>query len=117
VWPTVWLRGATLVCLQMHDSAPCRLGLATTWSGDLWGLRKELIPWLTYHAYLGISRLYILYEGSDPRALRVSKHYAACRIRHTNMTRNRASRCTKLSSQHIVLTVALVGVLSVVLVC
>lgn len=57
----------------MHDSAPCRLGLATTWSGDLWGLRKELIPWLTYHAYLGVSRLYILYEGSDPRALRVSK--------------------------------------------
>lgn len=55
----------------MHDAAPCRLGLVTTWSGDLWGLRKELIPWITYHAYLGVSRLYILYEGKDPRTLRV----------------------------------------------
>lgn len=57
--------------LQMHDAAPCRLGLVTTWSGDLWGLRKELIPWITYHAYLGVSRLYLLYEGSDWRTLRV----------------------------------------------
>ena len=61
----------------MHDSAPCRLGLVTTWSGDLWGLRKELIPWLTYHAYLGVSRLYVLYEGSDEPTLRVSAAAAA----------------------------------------
>lgn len=64
---------AVVLALQMDDSAPCKLALATTWSGDLWGLRKELIPWLTYHAYLGVSKLYVLYEGSDPRTLRVSR--------------------------------------------
>jgi len=57
--------------VQMDDAAPCRLALTTTWSGDLWGLRKELIPWLTYHSYLGVSRLYVLYEGTDMRTLRV----------------------------------------------
>lgn len=64
----------------MHDSAPCRLGVVTTWSGDLWGLRKELIPWLTYHAYLGVSRLYVLYEGSDEPTLRVSSRSKQQRV-------------------------------------
>jgi hypothetical protein len=63
---------------QMHDAAPCSLGLVTTWSGDLWGLRKELIPWLTYHAYLGVSRLYVLYEGNDPRTLQVRAEDGGC---------------------------------------
>jgi hypothetical protein len=55
----------------MNDSAPCSIALVTTWSGDLWGLRQELVPWLTYHAVLGISRLYVLYEGSDHMTLHV----------------------------------------------
>jgi hypothetical protein len=79
----------------MDDSAPCKLALATTWSGDLWGLRKELIPWLTYHAYLGVSKLYVLYEGSDPRTLRVSGAVAdtstcpavPCSIANLHLTR------------------------------
>jgi hypothetical protein len=64
--------------MQMHDAAPCKLALVTTWSGDLWGLRKELLPWLTYHAYLGVSRLYVLYEGNDQRTLQVRAQGHGC---------------------------------------
>lgn len=28
----------------------------TTWGGDVWGLRRELIPWIQYHTAVGISR-------------------------------------------------------------
>lgn len=58
--------------LQMYEEAPCSLALATTWSGDLWGLRRELLPWLTYHALQGVSRVYVMYDGADKNTLTVS---------------------------------------------
>lgn len=63
-----------LVCLlnvQMHEDAPCQIGLVATWSGDLWGVRREVLPWITYHAQLGVSRVYMLYDGSDQNTLTV----------------------------------------------
>lgn len=50
---------------QMADDAPCHIGMVTTWSGDLWGIRREMLPWITYHAQLGVSKLYVLYDGND----------------------------------------------------
>lgn len=55
----------------MHAETPCKLGLVTTWSGDLWGLRRELLPWLTYHALQGVSKIYVMYEGGDKNTLTV----------------------------------------------
>ena len=49
----------------MADDAPCHIGMVTTWSGDLWGIRREMLPWITYHAQLGVSKLYVLYDGND----------------------------------------------------
>eukprot|EP00878_Enallax_costatus_P008075 GHUV01008445.1.p1 GENE.GHUV01008445.1~~GHUV01008445.1.p1 ORF type:complete len:900 (+),score=338.15 GHUV01008445.1:421-3120(+) len=63
------LEYAQAVLTQMHEEAPCRLGLVTTWSGDLWGLRRELLPWLTYHALQGVSKIYVMYEGGDKNTL------------------------------------------------
>lgn len=28
----------------------------TTWSGDVWALRRELLPWLQWHAAAGVTR-------------------------------------------------------------
>ncbi|KAI8462626.1 MAG: hypothetical protein J3K34DRAFT_447341 [Monoraphidium minutum] len=47
--------------------APCSIAAQTTWAGDVWALRRELLPWLQYHAALGVSRLYLLYDGTDAR--------------------------------------------------
>lgn len=66
--------------LQTAVSAPCSLALVTTWAGDLWGLRRELVPWLTYHAQLGVSRLYVLYEGGDANTLSVRRRCRALRV-------------------------------------
>ncbi|GBF98049.1 glycosyltransferase-like [Raphidocelis subcapitata] len=45
---------------------PCAVALHTTWSGDAHALARQLLPWLSYHAALGVSRLYLLYDGDDP---------------------------------------------------
>lgn len=34
----------------------CSLALHTTWAGGLAALRAELLPWMTYHAAVGVSR-------------------------------------------------------------
>jgi hypothetical protein len=48
---------------------PCAVALHTTWSGDARALARQLLPWLSYHAALGASRLYLLYEGDDPAVI------------------------------------------------
>eukprot|EP00879_Flechtneria_rotunda_P005303 GHRR01005589.1.p1 GENE.GHRR01005589.1~~GHRR01005589.1.p1 ORF type:complete len:720 (+),score=275.87 GHRR01005589.1:145-2304(+) len=63
------LEYALTMMKQAKYNNPCSLALVATWSGDLWGLRRELIPWLTYHAQLGVSKLYVLYEGGDTNTL------------------------------------------------
>jgi len=65
---------------QTRKKASCKLALVTTWAGDLWGLRRELVPWLTYHAQLGVSHLYVLYEGGCKNTLTV--RCSCCCVSH-----------------------------------
>jgi hypothetical protein len=64
-------------CAQMNDDAPCHVGMVTTWSGDLWGIRREMLPWITYHAQLGVSKIYVLYDGTDRNTHTVGAWFAA----------------------------------------
>ncbi len=49
-----------------------RVALVATWAGDVWGLRRELLPWMTYHAHLGVEHFYV---GAPPAA-----GMAGCRV-------------------------------------
>ena len=45
--------------------------MQTTWAGDAWALRRELLPWMAYHARLGASAFYVLYDGADADVVKV----------------------------------------------
>lgn len=70
-------------------AAPKTAGLAavaifTTWMGDVKALRRELLPWLSVHAALGVVRFYILYDGTDAEVvlrLGAISHVAAFSLR------------------------------------
>lgn len=40
-------------------SARGRVAVVTTWAGDVWGLRRELLPWMMYHAHAGVEHFYV----------------------------------------------------------
>lgn len=50
-----------------HGRPPAQVAIFTTWSGDLWGLRRELLPWMMYHTQLGVCKFYVLYDGTDAK--------------------------------------------------
>ncbi|GMH41555.1 hypothetical protein BSKO_09465 [Bryopsis sp. KO-2023] len=43
----------------------------TTSAAGFMGVRKELLPWIQYHTEMGISHFYVLYDGSDAKAVEV----------------------------------------------
>lgn len=42
-----------------------RVGSYTMWSGDLWGLRRTMLPFLQWHTQIGVCKYYIAYPGRD----------------------------------------------------
>lgn len=54
---------------QEEKMTNVRVAIVTTTSVDIWGLRRELLPWMQYHTELGVSRYYILYDGNDPQVV------------------------------------------------
>lgn len=59
-----------------------RLAIATTTSVDLLGIRQELLPWMQYHTELGVTKFYILYDGSDPAAVEALSSIRHCEVIH-----------------------------------
>lgn len=55
--------------LQASILARCPITVQTTWSGDVWLLRQEFLPWAQYHAAVGVSRIMVMYDGKDAKAL------------------------------------------------
>lgn len=49
----------TVCALQVQASVPLHACLAATISADVWGVRRELLPWLQYHTELGAARFYV----------------------------------------------------------
>lgn len=43
----------------MQAGESLRVCLAATVSADMWGVRRELLPWLQYHTQLGASHFYV----------------------------------------------------------
>jgi hypothetical protein len=39
---------ADLMSKAAVSTAPCVIALQTTWAGDAWGLRRELLPWCAW---------------------------------------------------------------------
>ncbi|PRW56345.1 glycosyltransferase-like protein [Chlorella sorokiniana] len=56
---------------EVQAGVPLRACLAATTSADVWGVRRELLPWLQYHTELGAARFYLLYDGQDVEAVRL----------------------------------------------
>lgn len=36
-----------------------RVGSYTMWSGDLWGLRRTMLPFLQWHTQIGVCKYYV----------------------------------------------------------
>ena len=43
----------------MQAGVSLRACLAATISSDVWGVRRELLPWLQYHTELGAAHFYV----------------------------------------------------------
>lgn len=59
-------RSPFLCAPQVQAGVPLRACLAATTSADVWGVRRELLPWLQYHTELGVAHFYVSghWEGS-----------------------------------------------------
>lgn len=55
--------------LETYDNG-ARIAIASTVSVDVWGLRREILPWISYMQEIGIRKFYLLYDGSDSDAVR-----------------------------------------------
>ncbi|PNW84033.1 hypothetical protein CHLRE_04g218450v5 [Chlamydomonas reinhardtii] len=42
----------------------------TVWNGNLWGLRRSLLPWMQYHTQLGVCKFYVAFQGRDEATYR-----------------------------------------------
>lgn len=45
---------------------PLHACLVATISSDVWGVRRELLPWLQYHTELGVARFYVSAWTAEP---------------------------------------------------
>ena len=43
----------------MHTRAQVKVAAFTVWNGNLWGLRRSLLPWMQYHTQLGVCKFYV----------------------------------------------------------
>ncbi|GLI65059.1 hypothetical protein VaNZ11_008485 [Volvox africanus] len=47
-----------------------RVAAFTVWNGNMWGLRRSLLPWMQWSTQLGVCRFYVAYQGRDKQTLR-----------------------------------------------
>eukprot|EP01023_Acetabularia_acetabulum_P027013 TRINITY_DN25552_c0_g1_i3.p1 TRINITY_DN25552_c0_g1~~TRINITY_DN25552_c0_g1_i3.p1 ORF type:complete len:728 (-),score=153.66 TRINITY_DN25552_c0_g1_i3:96-2009(-) len=52
----------------------------TTTASGLYGVRKDILPWIQYHTELGVSKFYVLYDGHDEEAV-----FALSHIKHVKL--------------------------------
>ncbi|PNH12278.1 hypothetical protein TSOC_000784, partial [Tetrabaena socialis] len=57
-----------------------RVAAYTMWSGDLWGLRRTLLPFIQWHTQAGICRYYIAYPGRDERTVTMLQAIKSVRL-------------------------------------
>ncbi|KAG2500357.1 hypothetical protein HYH03_001931 [Edaphochlamys debaryana] len=57
-----------------------RVSAFTVWAGNLWGLRRTLMPWLQYHTQLGVCRYYVAYQGRDLPTLKALRSIHSVRL-------------------------------------
>ena len=53
---------------RAQQSLP-KVAIVTTTSIDAESFSREFMPWLLYHVNLGVSKLYLFYDGSDPHVI------------------------------------------------
>lgn len=59
-----------------------RVALAAITAVDLMGVRREVLPWLQYHTALGVTKFYLLYDGSDAAAVAVLAKVSCVELMH-----------------------------------
>ncbi|KAI3436820.1 hypothetical protein D9Q98_006230 [Chlorella vulgaris] len=67
---------------EVQQGETLRVCLTATTSADVWGVRRELLPWLQYHTELGASRFYLLYDGQDAEAVRLLAQVSSVTLTH-----------------------------------
>ncbi|KAG2423760.1 hypothetical protein HXX76_015036 [Chlamydomonas incerta] len=48
----------------------------TVWNGNLWGLRRSLLPWMQYHTQLGVCKFYVAFQGRDENTFKALQQLA-----------------------------------------
>lgn len=60
------------------------IGIVATTSADYKDLRRQLLPWMLYHASSGVSRFYLLYDGRDDRVVRALARTRCVTLMHVH---------------------------------
>ncbi|EFJ41430.1 hypothetical protein VOLCADRAFT_98595 [Volvox carteri f. nagariensis] len=50
------------------------------WNGNMWGLRRSLLPWLQWSTHLGVCKFYIGYQGRDQQTLQWLRNISSVSI-------------------------------------
>ncbi|KAG2452028.1 hypothetical protein HYH02_003066 [Chlamydomonas schloesseri] len=48
----------------------------TVWNGNLWGLRRSLLPWMQYHTQIGVCKFYVAFQGRDENTYKAMQQLA-----------------------------------------
>lgn len=59
-----------------------RAAVASTVSVDVWGLRREILPWVSFMLEMGVRKFYLLYDGSDEEAVGYMKSIDCIELIH-----------------------------------
>lgn len=59
-----------------------KVAITATTSVDVAGLRQEVLPWLQYHTELGVTRFFLLYDGSSGEAVQLLASISHVELMH-----------------------------------